>query len=67
MPDRNAGLHIFFTNIENDDFTKTVVRGSSFHDCLGYCVSGENAHNVELDNNVFYKGESFLISALKTK
>lgn len=28
---------------------ETVIRGSSFHDCFGYCVFGEFADHVTFD------------------
>lgn len=54
----NAGLHFVYTNTEG---AQSTVVNSSFHDCFGYCFNADKAHNVLLDNNVFYKGEKFLI------
>lgn len=62
----NAGLHILYTNLQSsNDYDKmTILKGSSIHDCDGFCVNGNLAHNVEIDNSIIYNGEKFLIQAL---
>jgi len=34
----------------------TSLIGSSVHDCYGYCINGNFAHYVNLENNIIYVG-----------
>lgn len=43
------------------DYTKSVITGSSLHDCEGYCLNSDNGNYVDVINSVFYKGEKFLM------
>lgn len=49
----NSGLHFFFTDTEGE---RSIVRGSSIHDCYGPCASGKRAYNVEFTSNVLFDG-----------
>lgn len=63
----NAGIHITYTNIVQDVMETSVVKGSSIHDCNGYCMFAYYSNQVIVDNSVFYKAYNFLIQALETK
>lgn len=62
----NAGIHVTYTNLngKNSTAVDTVIEGSAVHDCNGICFSGFKSKKVKLENNVFYNGQKFLISAI---
>ncbi len=58
MDSDKAGLHFIYLNT---DGSTSIVKNSAVHDCIGICMKGDNAYHILIDNNVFYKGERYLI------
>ena len=43
---------------------QNIITGSSFFNCKTICIDIENARNLKISNNVFYKGKANHVRAL---